>query len=296
MSDRWAISHLTQTNLELALLPGIGGRLWDIKFKGQSLLFQNPDLLGRPIDDSALHLLPTRSPHFGFPLWGGEKTWIAPDRLWVDGAPFPELDSGPYDVTSSGVDHIEMTSGVCSVSKLSVRRRITLKSDSEWTITHSVTNHGVLSRETGIWSVMMLKTPAKIGLRMDAPMVQPIFGDAGAVVSCHGGCVVANCTKQQEFKVGLANPDGDTWILFGADGPLLRCTAPKPFAADKYAHQTPVEIFNSGDYPYCEAEWHSPVTDLNSGETLTYKQAFHIWPKEEQMSPISHEEFRQCMS
>lgn len=93
MSDRWHLVQLSKGGLKLTLLPGIGGRLWDVELDGHSLLFQNPDLVGFDIGNTPIEKLPTRSPQFAFPLWGGEKTWIAPDTFWANGAPFPALDS-----------------------------------------------------------------------------------------------------------------------------------------------------------------------------------------------------------
>ena len=77
--DQWETRILRQGDLELVLTPEIGGRLMDIRYRDTSLLFQNPDLEGLQADPAKLDRLPTRTPHFPFPLWGGEKTWIAPD-------------------------------------------------------------------------------------------------------------------------------------------------------------------------------------------------------------------------
>ena len=71
--DIWQERVLSKGPLELVLLPGIGGRLWDIRLGGRSFLFQNPDLIGHAVDIGTLAALPTRSPQFGFPLWGGEN-------------------------------------------------------------------------------------------------------------------------------------------------------------------------------------------------------------------------------
>ncbi|MEP2203532.1 MAG: hypothetical protein ABJI65_11750, partial [Tateyamaria sp.] len=265
-------------------------------FQGHSLLFQNRDLVGQAFDETHLASLPTRSPQFGFPLWGGEKTWIAPDKLWTDGAPFPSLDSGPYLVISNDVTHVELTSPVCSLSQLSVSRRISLMSATSWNITHTVTNHGPSPRETGIWSVMMIDTPAKIGVAMDTPQVHPVFGNAGSPIAKNANCVVADCARQQEFKVGLPNPNGATLIKFGNTGPWLICTTHPPLPQDNFAHQFPVEVFNSGDYPYCEAEWHSPKSDLRPGEALKFQQDFRIWPNDAPPAPDAPKELFSCMS
>lgn len=300
MSDQWATIQLQRNDLKLVALPGLGGRLWDVKFQDRSLLFQNPDLAGCSFEMTTLARLPTRSPQFGFPLWGGEKTWIAPDSSWIDGAPFPALDSGAYNVISSADDHVEMTSKTCPTSSLSVTRRITLCGENAWSFEHAVTNHGPSARMTGIWSVMMIDTPAKIGVGMVDPVFHSVFGNADSLVRSHLNCVVAACSKRQEFKVGLPCPDGRTFIKFGEDGPCLLCSVETPKQGERYAHQHPFEVFNSGDYDYCEAEWHSPQANLKPGETLRFQQDFRIWADQYSAnalkSAISDREFRSCMS
>jgi len=292
MSDRWSVLHLQEGDLQLTLLPGIGGRLWDVEFQGHSLLFQNPDLIRLTVDETRLADLPTHSPQFGFPLWGGEKTWIAPDAAWSNGAPFPVLDSGAYKVTARDRTQVEMTSGTCPVSHLKVTRRIALTATNTWTIDHSVTNHGTGNRSTGIWSVMMLDTPSQIGVAMDIPVYHPVFGSAEGMVTATNTCVVADCARQQEFKVGLSNPEGITLIRCGKEGLWLTCSVQKPEQDDAFAHTHPFEIFNSGDYPYCEAEWHSPARNLGPMESLSFRQTFKVSAD----APKSQKELFECMS
>ncbi|NOD28939.1 hypothetical protein [Ruegeria atlantica] len=300
MSDRWSVLHLQQNDLQLTLLPGIGGRLWDVNFQGRSLLFQNTDLDGLEVDDTQLTDLPTRSPQFGFPLWGGEKTWIAPDASWVNGAPFPVLDSGAYQITSRSSTHVDMTSAVCPTSRLSVSRRITLTSAESWDIEHIVANHGTSLRLTGIWSVMMLNTPAKIGVELVDPAHHPVFGSAEGMIATHGKGIVVDCNRQQEFKVRLPNPNGRTVARCGADGPLLMCSVPELQQGDQFAHDYPFEVFNSGDYAYCEAEWHSPARILAPNETLNFRQTFRVLAEEDaSQMPLgltNNKEFLSCMS
>jgi hypothetical protein len=304
MTDRWNVLSLKCGDLELLVLPGVGGRLWDVRFQGRSLLFQNPDLAGSAIDLTRLTSLPTRSPQFGFPLWGGEKTWIAPDSAWVAGAPFPELDSGDYAVLSADDRHVLMQSKTCPVSQFSVRRRIATGSAHEWTIEHSVTNEGTRMKDAGVWSVMMIDTPARIAVAMEVPGFEPVFGDAAGLVSKHAAGVVARCTKMQEFKIGLPNPDHRTLVKWDDGGPWLMCSVPETPEQDVFAHGHPVEVFNSGDYPYCEAEWHSPMKTLAPGETLEFFQTFRIWadggpapaPISKVWETAFHEGAASCMS
>ncbi len=296
MSDRWDVLRLQDGALELLILPGIGGRLWDVVFHGRSLLFQNPDLIGHALDGADVSSLPTRSPQFGFPLWGGEKTWVAPDTLWKDGAPFPALDSDAYRVVSVSGAHVELASEICPISELSVTRRITLNSASDWRIEHTVVNCGASERRTGIWSVMMIDAPAKIGVAMDMPEVRPVFGDAGSMVSHARACVVADCATPHEFKVGLPNPTGQTFIKLGNGTAWILCSTPAPASSETFAHHHPVEIFNSGDYAYCEAEWHSPQANLQPGQALSFQQDFQIWPDGDPVQSVHSKELLTCMS
>ena len=297
MSDRWTVLHLDADDLRLTLLPGVGGRLWDVELCNQSILFQNADLYGLTVDETRLCGLPTRSPQFGFPLWGGEKTWIAPDTAWANGAPFPVLDSGSYTITSRTNTHVEMASAICPASHLSITRRVYLISNASWGIVHRVTNHGKQHRPTGIWSVMMLDTPAAIGLAQDEATFAPVFGSCDGKVITHAHGVTAVCNTQQEFKVGLPNTDGKTLIRCGKNGPWLTCCVPKPKSQDEFAHQHPVEVFNTGDYPYCEAEWHSPLQTLAPQETMQFQQVFKIYPDADAVLAHKHDkELVSCMS
>lgn len=300
MPEAWTEITLQDTDLELVILPGIGGRLWDVRYHGRSLLFQNPDLIGKTVDLSNLTGLPTRSPQFSFPLWGGEKTWIAPDTLWPENGPYPLLDSGRFQILSHSSQHVEMESQVCPISELSIRRRIALEGPDSWTIEHALTNHGAISRRAGIWSVMMFDTPASVAIPMETPQADTIFGDAtGCMKEVQHG-IVARCDRPQEFKLGLPNPDGATFIRCGEDGPTVMCNVPVPSLRDAYAHNHPFEIFNSGDYPYCEAEWHSPAQDILPTESLAFRQAFRIWsgtPAPQALSiNSSSKELLSCMS
>ena len=84
----------------------------------------------------------------------GLGQWCPAIRFWTARA---------YAVTSVTDTEVEMASAICPLSHLSITRLISLISETTWTIAHSVTNYGEETRPTGIWSVMMLDTPAAIG-------------------------------------------------------------------------------------------------------------------------------------
>ena len=70
-----------------------------IEWRGQQLAFANPDLEGRTEQVAGVEDVRARKPALGLVLWGGDKTWLAPQARWTDEAPFLDLDSGTYDVS-----------------------------------------------------------------------------------------------------------------------------------------------------------------------------------------------------
>lgn len=295
---------MTAGDLTLVCLPGIGGRLWDVVYRGQSLLFQNPDLIGIVADCNDLRRLPTQSPQFGFPLWAGEKTWIAPDTCWPDQAPYPILDSGAHAIISSDQTRIRTRSETCPISGIRIDRCISLRSASNWTVEHTITNCGSEPRTAGIWSVMMFNRPVGIGLdkgNNDTEFVT-VFGDPEDCVSFKGSCLLHDCRKPIEFKTGTHNPNNTVLMRFGSElGNIkMACFTPPHATTDRFAHGHDFEVFNSRDYSYCEAEWHSPEGFLAAGCSATFRQDFWIWSGEECPDMMTftdaEKEFLLCMS
>lgn len=299
MSDVWKQETLKSGDLELIILPGIGGRLWDVVFQGRSLLFHNSDLKSFIPDITNLRGFPTRSPQFGFPLWGGEKTWIAPDTKWPDGAPYAALDSGPYEIAGGSKAHITLQSVVCRQSKLQITRELRIIDGATWSIQHTVTNHGRHDRDVGIWSVMMLNHKARIGVTSQDLTPTKVFGDPDGFLSTHNAGIVCDCNERGEFKVGIENRSAHTLIrLDHDDKPVwMSCDTPPPTPADRFAHIHPLEVFNSGDYPYCEAEWHAPLQTLSPGAKTEFGQRFAVWtdPTTQDLNN-SKLELMKCMS
>lgn len=285
MTDPWRTYELTADDLTLKCLPGIGGRLWDVVYRGHSLLFQNPDLIGIVPDCNDLRRLPTRSPQFGFPLWGGEKTWIAPDTSWHNQAPFPTLDSGAHAIISSDQNQIRTRSAICPLSGIQIERCISLNSPLGWTVEHAITNRGLEPRAAGIWSVMMFNRPVCIGVdrgNNDTEFVT-VFGDPEDCVSIKGSLLLHACRKPVEFKTGTHNPNNTVLMRFGSElGNInMACFTPPHATTDRFAHGHDFEVFNSRDYSYCEAEWHSPERFLAAGCSATFRQDFCIWSSNE---------------
>lgn len=285
--QNWPEYILKNNELELCLVPDIGGRLMDVRYKGASLLFKNPDLLSCLPDLSRLNELPSRAKHLSFPLWGGEKTWIAPDADWPDGAPHATLDSGKYALEKHLNNAVTLTSEICSKSNLQICRHITLSNSSQWTIRHQVINKGTMSKRVGLWSVMMTLSPANYLFRIsNGHTPTTVFGNPGGAFSCDGDIGQITCDARREFKVGVHPPaeitvaripsiQGVVWII--NKGLVAKHAA-------KYAHGHALEFYNSGHYDYGELEWHSPMVLLPPEQSYEFELRYQIMEEDENCS------------
>ena len=279
----WPEHILRNNDLELCLVPDIGGRLIDVRYKGISLLFKNPDLLTRLPDLAQLNELPSRAKHLAFPLWGGEKTWIAPDVDWPDGAPHAVLDSGKYSLKQHGHNVVTLTSDICPRSNLQICRHIVLHNSSQWTIRHQVINKGSIPKRVGLWSVMMTKIPANYLFQLSIGKTPTtVFGNPGNAFSCNGDIGQITCDSRREFKVGIhpiaeitaariSTTKGAVWII--NKGVVAE-------QAENYAHGHALEFYNSGHYDYAELEWHSPMVILSPEKSYEFELGYQIIEEE----------------
>ena len=283
---RWKALSMRQGPLELTVVPAIGGRLISIRHEAVELAYINDALAGHVPDWSAAQWR-TLCGGWDFPLWGGGKTWVAPEADWPDGAPQRDLDSGPYEVVSTWCESrsmgVELLSPVCRQSGLQIRRRIVLSTqDGAWTISHALCNRGELARQCAIWDVLMLRRPGKVEVAIESkedwrgsvipfPAKGPL-GDVreSAFVTGSSSHVTAQCVEAVEFKLGINNSPGVIYVEF--DLPEGKRTLRRRFPVTpgaRYAHGAPLEVFNAPELPYFEIESHGPLVVLQPGESIT---------------------------
>jgi hypothetical protein len=282
----WMLGH---ENLELWIVPAVGGRLMGIQVDGTELCFINPLLAGR---------LPSEEPaiwrglcgDWTFPLWGGGKTWVAPEEAWPGGNPHRDLDSGGYQVLKAWCDPksggLELQSPVCRETGLQIRRRVSLRADSgSWTVEHTLSNAGAFPRRCGIWDVLMLRRPCQVVFELaDIPMGRgfdhfreiPGKGEVDdlrrqGILDADGGRLRVQCRRAQQYKLGIAGASGAIEAQLELPEGRFRYwrTAPVPAGA-VHAHGHPAEVFNAPDLPYFEVESHSPLANLQPGGSIAY--------------------------
>lgn len=279
-SNLWQHIVLSDANLKLSLLPGIGGRVMNVHYRGNPLLFENPDSLEFRPDLSNLGKVPTKAEHLPFPLWGGEKTWVAPESCWPGGAPHPVLDSGPYEYQQISETKVRMTSRICPISSLQVVRTVTLgKSETGWSVEHKLINHSNTDQYCGIWSVMMVLRPVTIVCEASAhDRLAVLMGDPSTAVSCSGEQIAVDCISADEFKIGTHPTARVAKVHFVGKSKNITLTAEASSvsAPVEYAHGHALEVYNSAHYDYAELEWHAPAERLSPGEASAFSVKYRI--------------------
>ena len=278
----WQALILTQDALELTVVPSIGGRLMSLRHAGVELAYVNDALAGKTPDGSAGQWQALCG-EWTFPLWGGGKTWVAPESDWPDGAPQRDLDSGPFEVLSTwcGPESmgVELQSAVCRQSGLQIVRRIELVASGVWTTAHRLINRSNEIRVCGIWDVLMLRRPGTVSIRLgraddawhEAIVPFPGKGPIGDVrgsrfVGFVDGVLSATCDEAIEFKLGIRPSQGELDVRLALPEGEKRLTRSFDAFADRpYLHGAPIEVFNAPALPYFEIESHGPAQNLAPG-------------------------------
>jgi hypothetical protein len=222
----WRALILTQDALELTVVPSIGGRLMSLRHAGVELAYVNDALAGKTPDGSAGQWQALCG-EWGFPLWGGGKTWVAPESDWPDGAPQRDLDSGSFEVLSTW----------CGPESMGVDIR--------------------LGRADDAWHEAIVPFPGK----------GPIGDVRGSrFVGFVDGVLSATCDEAIEFKLGIRASQGELDVRLALPEGEKRLTRSFDAFADRpYLHGAPIEVFNAPALPYFEIESHGPAQNLAPG-------------------------------
>ena len=212
----WDAHWLERGRLALVVVPQVGGRVMGVRWRDFEVSFVNPDLAGRVEDASAANDVRVVKRGRGFLLWGGEKTWLAPQDRWTDALPFYDLDSGRYDV-SVDLDppSVRVTSPICRETGVQLERTIALGSaEGTWTVEHAMTNRGLAPVSWGLWIVSMVSRSARVHLPVAAGSSFPdgvkTFANEGDscvvrddVVTRNDGYATIVCREARKYKYGV---------------------------------------------------------------------------------------------
>jgi hypothetical protein len=297
----WAAWSIGSGPLELILVPQVGGRIMGLRWRGDELFFTQPERQGIvPNYDPEVDVIGQKRA-LGFPLWGGDKTWIAPQSHWNSASPYLDLDSGPYklEIVAASSDYVtlRMTSNVCRETCLRVSRTVTVRAASTgFLVVHELENTGLAPRQAEIWDVAMVTTPGAVYLptwgASSYPAGVKTYESEGrsaevraAVVEHRDGYAVVSCQDRVAFKFGVDGPEGwITAVLQRPDGRLVGYRKSMPVFLDRpYSHGCVAEVYQSADYGYLEVELHGPTVMLRPGDRFAIEERQTIadvaaWP------------------
>ncbi|MBE9028711.1 hypothetical protein IQ266_02925 [filamentous cyanobacterium LEGE 11480] len=279
----WVIGHGA---LQLVLVPEVGGRIMGIRWQDQDLTWVNPALAGQPLDISELEHPATDKVSLGFPLWGGDKTWLAPQDRWNNQLPFIDLDSGAYEFVvleqSPAQITVQMISPICRETGIQITRTLHVGTiDQGWSVIHKIENCTDQSVEWGIWGNSMMRRPATVFLpiRADSSFPQGVktfesegeaIGARSQVVEPLDGFAAIRCEAPLKFKYGVDSDEGLILAVFPDQDNQYVAHLKQflTFHPQPYGHGCVAEVFNAEAYDYLELEIHGPVQRLQPQESV----------------------------
>ncbi|NER80710.1 MAG: hypothetical protein F6K42_14295 [Leptolyngbya sp. SIO1D8] len=274
--------------MELILVPQVGGRIMGLRWEAQDVFWVNAALAGKAVDVQSLQNPAVEKETLGFLLWGGNKTWLAPQEHWQRALPFVDLDSGTYDVeilenTTSQIK-IALTSPICRESWMRITRILTMNTHC-WSITHLLENRGDRAVRWGAWSNSMVRRPAQVFLPLgqSSAFTEGVktFAHEGEslevrsrVVSHNQDMAGVQCEIPVKFKFGVDSDRGIvlTVIPLATGGYLGWVSQFATDPAESYGHGCTAEVFNAAAHDYLEVEVHSPVRSLEPGKSFTFTE------------------------
>jgi len=277
----WPGFRLTAGEISLGVTPQIGGRIISLTHRGEELFFVQPEFQGEVVDLKIVDDLRAKKKELGFRLWGGDKTWVAPQELWWEKIPPLDLDAGQYDIKVGFCD-VTMTSPICRETGLQIIRRVELKGDGTVILDQTFHNAGNKPIERGIWDVTQILRPFEVHLpaskdNFRAYNDEGLVEDAQTKIEEQEGWIKISCNDATHFKFGGLIDQGKVTALRQKGNEGIKFVRTFEIDANSnYAHQAMVEVYNSPQYPYCEIEVHAPLVRLERGENFSHRQEWEI--------------------
>lgn len=278
----WKGYRLTAGDVSLVVAPDIGGRIISLSYRAEELFFVQKECQGQVFDFSKTDLLRAEKRKIGFRVWGGDKTWVAPQKDWWEGTPPLELDAGRYEVRLEGTG-VMMLSPVCRETGIQIIRRVNLDHDGTIHLQQEIVNKSKEIVRKGIWNVTQLVRPFQIYLPtvkrnlrsyheedLSLPSHQIIVEEK------NGWCRIP-CQNNTLFKFGAMVDAGAVVCLKEMRGDTLAFL--KTFEMDTdadYLHQSSVEVFNALDHNYLEVEIHAPNMALKPEGRAHHAQQWRL--------------------
>lgn len=272
-------------DITLGCVPGLGGRIMSLKFRGQELLYapldggrEFPVLPQEHIPDLAAF---KRS--FGFQIFGGDKTWVGPESAWLEKIPPLDLDAGKYDFALKK-DGCVMTSPVCRETGLQIVRQVSFLEEGDIGLVEILRNRTAEPVTRGIWNVTQIARPFDVFVPAEPQAMRSYYHedatlpDPGFEPFEKDGWAVIPCRNDVCFKFGGMLREGRAAVIKETpQGDVVFARVFDIVPGAPYAHRSMAEVFNSSRYPYGEMEVHGVLTTLPPGGEVSLNQLWRVY-------------------
>ncbi|MBF0385945.1 MAG: hypothetical protein HQL27_08760 [Candidatus Omnitrophica bacterium] len=277
----WKGLSLSSRGLSLGIIPDVGGRIISLKYKGEELFYVDKDLMGLVFDLGCIDFIALKK-KLGFLLWGGDKTWVAPEKEWQLNIPPLDLDAGKYEATV-GQGKIILTSPICRETGLRIIREVSLEHDGKVFLNQVFVNCSEQPITKGIWNVTQVLKPCDCFLAaaqkdvrsyhledksLPSNEIIPVYSRGWSKIPCRDNTLFKFGAKSNVGLVAVSRKSKFGYACLIKSFPV--------FPAREYPHDSTVEVFNSDCHNYFEIETHSPLITIPAGKSISHSQKWEI--------------------
>jgi hypothetical protein len=294
----WFSLNVSNGLIALAVVPGIGGRVIDLGLAEIDVFYSNPRLRGKAISGSASAGISLGRNYGGSKVWPAPQGWTS-EQEWP-GPPDAVLDCGSYDwhtILDPDTATIQLQSHHDDYTGITMRREIKVRTGSSSVeVLHTMLNTSRRPVRWSIWQVTQVDAPQGLEIFIPAVGFHQTFGDQPYKSVSFNSAQECVHVKYEDQVAKLAVEANRGWFasLDQARGVVLAETFPV-MAGGSYPDGAPVAFWISGRGtftihgdridmsavpggcdPHVETEIMSPLTDLEPGDSLRFRTAWHV--------------------
>ncbi len=284
----WEAYEMRSGPLSLSLVPALGGRIMSLQFHGEEFFFVQEEHAGELFDFSRnLQELDRAKRAMGFRVWGGDKTWVAPQKAWRKAIPPLTLDAGRYEIVFQAQEKkVQMQSALDPETGLQILRELRFLSERELELKQSFYNGSNSKKKWGIWNVSQILRNIYVHVPVEAKELRP-YPEEGDSEKLHKLVIKPSqhawsriqCEDALHFKYGARVPIGHLAIFKSSKKRSAFLVMERFFSVEPeapYAHDAIVEVYNSPSMNYAEVEVHAPIHEIAPGQTISHSQRWRF--------------------
>ena len=281
----WKGYQFSAGDLSLCIVPSIGGRILSLRFCKEELFFIQEEHAGETFDFDYVENLMAEKRKIGFRVWGGDKTWVAPQGKWKGNIPPIVLDAGKYDIEIQG-RKIKMLSSLDRETGLRISREVEILASDRLELRQGLHNASNEVVKRGIWDVTQMLRDIYVCIPVPSMEIIPYPQEGKSkhylsqVVSTPSeGWSCLTCDSDLHFKYGANPKQGRVITLKPCQKKNNFILMERIFKVEpeaQYAHKGSVEVYNSPTMNYSEVEVHAPLWEIPPGKSVYHNQTWYL--------------------